>query len=259
MRLRRVAGLALLAAALLTACNAESASTPNGEDLQGRTFISTEVTGTPIPGGGPLTVEFVEPDRISMTAGCNRGNSTVDLSGGTVVTGPIATTMMACVGDTAGADAWMTSLFEADPAWTLDGDTLTLTTSDTSVTLLDKKVATPDRPITGTTWVVDQLISPSAVTTSVALETAAPTLLIGEDGSVSGSTGCNRMTGTAQVAGDKVTFGPLATTRMACEPDIAEIERAVLNVLSGETTFTVDGDRARVMQADGDGLGLRAQ
>ncbi|SEK21152.1 META domain-containing protein [Rhodococcus maanshanensis] len=259
MRLRRVAGLALLAAAFLTACSAESTPTPSGADLQGRTFVSTEVEGAPIPGGGPLTVEFVGQDRISMTAGCNRGNSTVDLSDGTVVTGPIATTMMACVGDTAGADEWMTSLFEADPAWTLDGDTLRLTTSDTSVTLVDKKIANPDRPITGTTWVVDQLISPTAVTTSVALETAAPTLLIGDDGSVSGSTGCNRMTGTAQVAGDKVTFGPLATTMMACEPDVAEVERAVLGVLNGETTFTVDADRARVMQADGDGLGLRAR
>ncbi|MFC7447414.1 META domain-containing protein [Rhodococcus daqingensis] len=259
MRLRRLAGFALLAAAFLTACSAESASTPSGADLQGRTFISTEVEGTPIPGGGPLTVEFAQPDRISMTAGCNRGNSTVDLSDGKMVTGPIATTMMACVGDTAGADEWMTSLFEAGPAWTLTGETLTLTTGDTAVTLVDKKVATPDRPITGTTWVVDQLIGPTAVTTSVALETAAPNLLIGEDGSVTGSAGCNRITGTAQVAGDKVTFGPLATTRMACEPEVAEVERAVLNVLNGETTFTVDADRARVMQADGDGLGLRAR
>ncbi|MFD4183312.1 META domain-containing protein [Rhodococcus sp. NPDC058514] len=259
MRLRRVAGLALLAAATLTACTAESASTPGGEDLQGRTFISTEVEGTPIPGGGPLTVEFISPDRISMTAGCNRGNSTADLSDGKVATGPIATTMRACVGDTAGADQWMTALFEAGPAWDLDGDTLTLTTGDSSVTLVDKKVASPDRPITGTTWVVDQLISPSAITTSVALETAAPNLLIADDGSVTGSPGCNRMTGTAQVAGDKVTFGPLATTLMACEPDVEEVERAVLNVLNGETTFTVDADHARVMRADGNGLGLRAQ
>lgn len=259
MTIRRVAGLALLAAATLTACTAESASSPKAEDLQGRTFISTEVKGTPIPGGGPLTVEFVEPDRIAVYAGCNRGNGTIDLSDGKVVTGPIATTMMACVGDTAGADQWMTSLFESGPAWTLDGDTLTLTGGDSSVTLVDKKVASPDRSITGTTWVVDQLISPSAITTSVALETAAPNLLIAEDGSVTGSPGCNRMTGTAQVAGDKVTFGPLATTKMMCEPDVAEVEQAVLNVLNGETTFTIDADQARVMRADGQGLGLRAQ
>ena len=37
---------------------------------------------------------------------------------------------MACPGEPAGADAWVAALLDAQPTWTLDGDTLTLTTPD---------------------------------------------------------------------------------------------------------------------------------
>ncbi|TQF73273.1 META domain-containing protein [Rhodococcus spelaei] len=261
MRILRAAVPALLAVAALTACsNGQTpASPPPQDDLLNRTFVSTTVSGTPIPGGGPLTVEFVEPDRISATAGCNRASGTVDLRDGKLTTGTLATTMMACIGDKGEADAWMTSLLEASPAWSLTDDTLTLRSDSTTVTLLDKKVAQPDRPLVGTTWVVDTTIDPNAITTSAALEQSTPTLTIAPDGNVTGSTGCNRFTGTAQVSGDTVTFGPLATTRMACMGEVADVERAVLTVLDGQTTATVDADRLRLMRADGHGLGLHAQ
>ncbi|MFE3293328.1 META domain-containing protein [Rhodococcus sp. NPDC059234] len=261
MRILRVVAPTLLAVAALTACsNGQTpASSPPQVGLLDRTFVSTAVEGPPIPGGGPLTVEFPAPDRISATAGCNRASGTADLSDGKLTTGPLATTMMACVGDRAGADAWMTGFLESTPAWTLTGDTLTLRSDSTTVTLLDKKVAQPDRPLVGTTWVVDTIIDPNAVTTSAALEQSTPTLTVAADGTVSGSTGCNRFTGTAEVSGDTVTFGPLATTRMACPEDVAQVERAVLAVLDGPTTATIDSDRLRLMRADGHGLGLHAQ
>lgn len=262
MHILRSAGLALLAVAALSACSNSSTAAPEPPqaDLLGRTFVSTAVEGTPIPGGGPLTVAFEEPDRLSGTAGCNRATGAADFSGGTITpTGPLATTMMACLGDRAGSDAWMVEFFAANPGWSLDGDTLRLSNDTTTVTLLDKKVAQPDRPLTGTTWVVDSTISPDAVTSSLAIEKSTPTLQIAADGTVTGSTGCNAFTGTAVIAGDTVTFGPLATTRMACEPDVAEVETAVLRALDGTTTATIDADRLRLMNANGNGLGLHAQ
>ncbi|MFC4602381.1 META domain-containing protein [Rhodococcus kronopolitis] len=261
MQPSRLIGLALLAAATLTACStsAEASDESANSDLVGRTFVSTSVEGTAIPGGGPLTVTFPEADRIALHAGCNRASGTADLSGGVITTGPLATTMMACVGDAGMSDQWMTGFFAASPQWTLDGDALELRNGEATVSMLDKKVAQPDRPLTDTVWVVDTLITPSAVTTSRALETSQPSLQIGADGAVTGFTGCNRMTGTAEVAGETVTFGPLGVTRMACTEETAEIEQAVLAALSGETTATVDADRLRIMNAEGHGLGLRAQ
>lgn len=261
MHISRAAGLALFTALTLTACSnsAVASDGPSNAELLGRTFVSTDVEGTAIPGGGPLTVAFPEPDRIAVHAGCNRATGSADLSGGTVDTGPLAMTMMACVGDAALSDQWMTGFFEENPRWSLDGNTLALRTAGATVTLLDKKVAQPDRPLTDTVWIVDTLMTPTAITTSRALETAQPSLQIAADGAVTGFTGCNRMFGTAQVAGETVTFGPLGVTRMACTPETAEIEQAVLAALSGETTATIDADRLRIMNAEGHGLGLRAQ
>ncbi|HXH35157.1 MAG TPA: META domain-containing protein [Plantibacter sp.] len=44
-----------------------------------------------------------------------------------------------------------------------------------------------------------------------------PSLTFAEDGSVSGSDGCNRLVASWTADGDTVDFAPLASTRMACE------------------------------------------
>ncbi|QBJ95209.1 META domain-containing protein [Rhodococcus sp. ABRD24] len=274
MRTRLVA-LVLLSAAALSACgnssddgstttvstetSAEVAPASPADALWGRTFFSTDVSGTPIPGGGPLEVAFPQPGQIAMSAGCNRGVGSVELAGGIVNTGPIATTMMACPGDIAGADKWMTDFFAARPTWKLDAETLTLVSPETTVSLTAKTVTSPDRPVIGTTWVVDTLISPDAVSTSTALETSAPTLTIAENGRATGTTGCNRFNGPAQLGNGTITFGPLVTTHLTCPTDVTEVERAVLAVLDGEVTYAIDADTMKLMRPDGLGLGLRGE
>lgn len=49
-------------------------------------------------------------------------------------------------------------------------------------------------------------------------------------GSVSGSAGCNRITGTLEPIGDRINFGPLAATRMSC-PNM-EVESQFLKILN---------------------------
>ena len=117
--------LGLLTFASLTACGGDGQTTP--ADPTGRTFVSTSVEGDPIPGGGPLVLGFTDPGRLSVAAGCNQGSADVNLADGKLVAGPLAMTLMACPGEAAGADAWAAGLLDAQPNWTLDGDTLTLT------------------------------------------------------------------------------------------------------------------------------------
>ena len=259
-----LAALALTVVA--TACgNDEGAdATTSATDpaaLTGRTFVSTEVTGTPIPGDGPLVVEFPEAGRIAATAGCNRSVGAVDLADGVLRADRLASTLMSCPPPIDGADTWLSDLFAAQPRWHLDGDVLTLDGGDVSVSLLDRTVADPDRPVVGTQWVLTELVTATAVSTSRVLEKAAPTLTVAADGTVSGSTGCNRFTGNAAVGDTALTFGPLATTRAACpDPELADIESAVLAVLSGEVRYTVEGAQMRLTAADGvTGLGYTAR
>ncbi|MBT2558898.1 META domain-containing protein [Hymenobacter sp. ISL-91] len=52
---------------------------------------------------------------------------------------------------------------------------------------------------------------------------------------LAGSTGCNRLMGTYATSGTGITFGPLATTRMACPPNSPE---AGLLAALGSKTLT---------------------
>lgn len=56
-------------------------------------------------------------------------------------------------------------------------------------------------------------------------------------GRISGKTGCNRVMGGFNLTGEGLSFGPLASTQMACPPDVMEIERRVLDALAQVTGF----------------------
>ena len=70
---------------------------------------------------------------------------------------------------------------------------------------------------------------------------------------VSGSTGCNRFTGTFTRAGQTLRFGPtMATTRMACvELQINQQERAFLAALQATQRYEVTGDTLTLSGASG--------
>lgn len=234
---------ALTLALAATACGSAADSSGTADDPTGRTFVSTAVEGTPIPGDGPLVLDFFEEDRLAATAGCNRFTGAVDLSDGVVHAPDLAGTLMACEPSREGADEWLRALLADAPRWTLTGDELTLTGGEVTVSLLDKKIVDPDRPIVGTEWTVTSLRTADAVTTSTALESASPTLVVAEDGTLSGTTGCNEFTGSAEVGTDVLlVLGPLTTTLAGCtDPELSDIERHVLAVLEGEVTFSIDG------------------
>jgi heat shock protein HslJ len=71
-------------------------------------------------------------------------------------------------------------------------------------------------------------------------------------GRVSGSDGCNRITGSYQLSGERVTFGQMAGTQMACV-DSSETEAAFRDALKSATRLTVAGDRLELS----DGAGRR--
>ncbi len=256
--LRRLAALAILGTAVAGCGSAEKEPSDDTATPMGHTYISTEVVGDEIPGGGPMTLAFTD-GRISASSGCNSAGGTVDLRNHVLKTSPLAGTLMACPGERARADAWQADFLESEPTWRLDGDRLTLTGKSVTVHLTDKKIVSPDKPLTGTTWVVTTMLTPDAQVRSTALDQASPTLTIGEGGTVNGTAGCNRMTGTAGVGpGDAVNFS-VGTTKMMCPPDVMEVEQNVLRALDGRTTATIDADTLTLRNDNGYGLILRAQ
>ncbi|WP_290852096.1 META domain-containing protein [Gordonia sp. (in: high G+C Gram-positive bacteria)] len=256
-RPRRRVGSALVGAVLvastLAGCSDSDAETPTDPaDLSGHTYLSNTVIGAPIPGGGPLVLSF-DKNRMSANAGCNGHGGEVTFDGDTMTPGPLAGTMMACAPPHDETDRWVADLFGAPLTWHLDGTELTLSRGDQRVLLTEQQ----NRPITETRWQVTALVKNAGVTSSTVLEQRKPFFRIGTDGKLTGNTGCNSMTGTATVTGDVVDFSGIATTRMACEPEVAEVEQTVLAALNGPATVTVDGDEMSLTNRADGSVGLR--
>ena len=85
--------------------------------------------------------------------------------------------------------------------------------------------------------------STGSTTTAIAPGVQKPTLQFDAGtGTVAVDAGCNTGSGGYTVAGDQITFGPLAMTMRACIGESATVETAVLAVLTGTATAQiVDG------------------
>lgn len=107
--------------------------------------------------------------------------------------------------------------------------------------------AAPAAALEGTEWrLVDIGGQPSP---AAADSTRHPDFtLLAEGRKVQGSAGCNRMRGTYQVDGDKLKFGPLATTRMACPA--MHTETAFLKALKQTTRYEISGSSLTLYGAD---------
>jgi heat shock protein HslJ len=109
-------------------------------------------------------------------------------------------------------------------------------------------------------WALDGLVEPgpggaSGAMTAVAGERAE--LVLGSDATVSGSDGCNRITTTyaiGAVDGDgrtAIRFGPVAATRMACEPDVMRRAGAFTEALGRVRAARIEGTTLSLFDAGG--------
>ncbi|WP_158602912.1 META domain-containing protein [Jiangella rhizosphaerae] len=114
----------------------------------------------------------------------------------------------------------------------------------------------PAVPIVGSRWVLEELQAAGA---TVAGPTESEAYFeIDENGDVTGSTGCNGFSGSAEVSDSSITFQPLISTRRGCSGDLGQIDSSMLRVLNGEVTVEVSGDVLTLTNAEGDSLTMAA-
>ena len=77
-----------------------------------------------------------------------------------------------------------------------------------------------------------------------------PTLEILEDGTAAGVSGVNRFRTTIDAAGGRLSFGPVALTKMAGPPAAMEIESTFMEHLGAATGYRVEGNFLRVVAGD---------
>lgn len=99
--------------------------------------------------------------------------------------------------------------------------------------------------LTGTGWRVTD-IAGAAMPADIAL---TGMIVFDPAGRVSGTSFCNRFTGTYVLTGEGLTFGPAAATRMACPEPAGNLEAAMLAALPRVSRFDIAEDGALVLIA----------
>lgn len=176
-------------------------------------------------------------------AGCNQFGGPFVVEGSTITQIEAASTQMACLQeDVMTQEATFLQELHAADSFTLSGDNLTIgSLSFTQVHPPTDYLGTEFRlqafntgpgaqpPLTGTTI----------------------TITFGEDGTVSGSAGCNTFNGPFTQTGTAISIDALAQTRMACEEQILTQETNVINYLHSARHAVVDGDQLFIVHDDG--------
>lgn len=89
--------------------------------------------------------------------------------------------------------------------------------------------------LTGTAWRLAELSGAAVV------DKVQATLEFARGGKAAGSGSCNRFSGSVDVAGDSIRFGPLVTTRMACPDAVMRQEDLYLKALGNAERYTREG------------------
>lgn len=248
-------GPAALLVMLAAGCNL----LPGGgsPDLSGREFLSTSVTvgglAQPLVDGTRIRLAFDEERMLAAHAGCNHFGAMYRIDGGVLEITGGAMTEMGCDPALADQDEWLFAFLGSQPLVRASGDELVLEEGETVITLLDREVADPDLPLVGPVWTVSAILSGDAVS-SVPQDVLA-TMVFTDDQLVMVNTGCNTGSGGAEVRADTIRFGDIALTRVACEGAAAEMEEAMLTVLSADVVrYEVD---ASVLELSIAGYGLQ--
>ena len=255
MRTSSTVVLGTFAAALLAACgfssdkggsSAPPASTAAAAELEGTLWYLTTIAGTYAQPGGRLW--FGKSGKLTGSTGCNDFRGTYAQSGSSLTLRigsqtakrcppPLdaqetaVTAALAKVASFSNAFKGVQSLSASDPLTLLDGS---------GQTLLDYGQGGP-ATLLGPAWQVTSIntgqaripVIGSTVTATFSPERTTVLTDAASGGTLTGSAGCNSYSAPFQLAGNRLTVGPVVVTRRLCErpAGVMEQEAAFLKVL----------------------------
>lgn len=247
MRARALAAFAIVA---LVAAGC-SASGGTGGTLEGTTWLMKSYDN----GTSMVNVpEGVYPDavfaagKVSGILACNSYTGTYTQSGSSLTISQLATTMMACPDTSADVEQQMASAMQKAATYTASAASLKVYDS-TGKDLLVYQAA-PKDTLSGTSWTATGVNNGQGAVQSVAAGTSI-TASFGTDGQLSGSGGCNQYTATYTSADGTIVIGPVAGTRMACDPAVSDQETAYFAALDAATTYAIRGSTLELRDGSG--------
>lgn len=260
-------GYAILAAAIAVAFLAAGCTTAPGANnttaLSGpaaligtwqlATFLGTNgETMRALAGSTPL-VTFNRDGSVTGTAGCNHFSANYTATGNQLAFSPAASTLMYCTAPSGVMDQEL-RVFELLPVtagFTIAGTTLTLLDrAGRPIMTFERAVSPQNAPLVGTVWRLSGFSDKA--TARSALAGSGATVSFTSDGRITGTTGCNDLTGPYTINGNRISIGPVQVTARACtDPALAAQERDLLDALQVAATYEVRADQLVMADAPG--------
>lgn len=234
---------------LLASCaSATPAAPPSSGDLAGVTWLLEDLAGEAPVDGSPVTVHFADDGALFGSGGCNRFSGTYEIDGGTLTVGDaLPSTMMACADDVMALESAFFTALTSARGFAVEDETLTL--NDESGAALGT-LAAQSQDLADTTWNITAYNDGVSAVVSF-LEGAEANLTFADDGTISGTGGCNRVLGSYTAGDGTISFGTLASTQMVCGADgVMDQEAAVIAALESAATFSIEGDMLEMRTAD---------
>jgi heat shock protein HslJ len=188
-----------------------------------------------------------ESGRLAGFAGCNNFSGSYTLDGDQLKIGPVASTQMACPEPGSSVETAFHKALSGTLRYAVDGARLTATTAAGDTLRFQRE---PPPQLAGVDWKVTSFNNNRHAVVGV-LGQSSITMSF-KDGQVAGSAGCNNFHGTYTTEGSKLTLGPLATTRRACEEPLMTQEEQFLAALASAVTWSIDGNVLDMHRADGE-------
>jgi heat shock protein HslJ len=254
-------GFTLVAAGIvgmmaLSGCGGKSSDAGAGAetpDLSGSswmlaTYADSAGTSTPAVSsrdGAPLA--FGADGALNGSTGCNSFGGTYVQEGDslTISLGPM--TLMACPGELGDQESAVVDALPQVASFTADGDLVLM--SEAGDVLLTYSPGMTD--LAGTSWQATGVNNgKEAVVSSAATESI--TASFGDDGTLTGSGGCNSYQATYTLGGEgDIAIGPVAATKKACPDEIMQAEQQYFAALGASTTYSIDGTSLTLRDAQG--------
>jgi heat shock protein HslJ len=204
-----------------------------------------------------ITATFDEEGSLGGSSGCNNYSTTYEVSGDQIsISGPIASTMMMCPAPgVMDQESEYLAALEMVSSYTIEAEQLTLYDAQ-GQTILTYTVSKPTS-LVGTQWEVIGYNNGKGGVVSVVIGTEL-SALFAQDGTLSGSAGCNNYNAAYEVddpslAEGEISIGPAATTRMFCgEPEgTMDQESQYLAALEMAEVYRIEGDRLQLRTTAG--------
>ncbi|MBW3612350.1 MAG: META domain-containing protein [Chloroflexi bacterium] len=191
----------------------------------------------PIPAEAPITMT-IDRGEVGGRAACNTYGGAVTLDGERIGFGAMSMTEMGCDPAVMEAEsAYLTALDDVE-RWARQGERLTLTGEAVELTY-ELIPPTPDAALVGTAWRLDGLVDGEAVSSTMG---DPATLLLRDDGHLTGTTGCRTFEGRYEIEGGVVRVTELTNEDRAC-PGLEAQDEHVLTVINERFDAVVEGDR----------------